>query len=111
VLARNGTINFSDLRYVGRSNLLSVVEACLQNIANTKQIIRIEIAVHTRWEAAKMAPRLSPALAQLYDQAKQKGNANRATLAAVARNLVAYLMAIDRRQGGFLVVEKDRAVA
>jgi hypothetical protein len=28
-------------------------------------------------EAAKMAPRLSPALAQLYDQAKQKGNANR----------------------------------
>ena len=26
-------------------------------------------------EAAKMAPRLSPALAQLYDQAKQKGNA------------------------------------
>jgi hypothetical protein len=28
--------------------LLSVVEACFQNIANTKQIIRIEIAVHTR---------------------------------------------------------------
>ena len=111
MLARNGTINFSDLRYVGRSNLLSVVEACLQNIANTKQIIRIEIAVHTRWEAAKMAPRLSPALAQLYDQAKQKGNANRATL-AVARNLVAYLMPIDRRQGGFLVVEReDRALA
>ena len=41
-----------------------------------------------------MAPRLSPALAQLYDQAKQKGNANRATL-AVARKLVAYLMAIE----------------
>ena len=62
-------------------------------------------------EAAKMAPRLSPALAQLYDQAKQKGNANRATL-AVARKLVAYLMAIDRRQDGFLVVEKEnRAVA
>jgi transposase len=36
-----------------------------------------------------MAPRLSPALAQLYDQATQKGNANRATL-AVARKLVAY---------------------
>jgi len=30
----------------------------------------------------------------------------------VARNLVAYLMPIDRRQGGFLVVEReDRAVA
>jgi transposase len=54
-------------------------------------------------EAAKMAPRLSPALAQLYDQAKQKGNANRATL-AVARKL-----AIDRRQEGFLVVERRTA--
>jgi hypothetical protein len=31
-----------------------------------------------------MAPRLSPELALLYDQAKAKGNANRATL-AVAR--------------------------
>jgi transposase len=54
-------------------------------------------------EAAKTAPRLSPALAQLYDQAKQKGNANRATL-AVARKL-----AIDRRQEGFLVVERRTA--
>jgi len=33
-------------------------------------------------EAAKMAPRNSPELAMLYDQEKQKGNANRATLAA-----------------------------
>jgi hypothetical protein len=41
-------------------------------------------------EAAKMAPRNSPELAMLYDQEKQKGNANRATL-AVARKLVAYL--------------------
>jgi len=35
-------------------------------------------------EAAKMAPRYSPNLAMLYDKEKQKGNANRATL-AVAR--------------------------
>jgi transposase len=46
-------------------------------------------------EAAKMAPRNSPELAMLYDKEKQKGNANRATL-AVARKLVAYLMAVDR---------------
>jgi transposase len=39
-------------------------------------------------EAAKMAPRNSPELAMLYDKEKQKGNANRATL-AVARKLVA----------------------
>jgi Transposase IS116/IS110/IS902 family len=45
-------------------------------------------------EAAKMAPRYSPNLAMLYDKEKQKGNANRATI-AVARKLVAYLTAID----------------
>ena len=51
-------------------------------------------------EAAKMAPRYSPALALLYDKEKQKGNANRATL-AVARKLVAYLVAVDRGQTQF----------
>ena len=40
-------------------------------------------------EAAKLGPRLSPDLALLYDREKQKGHANRATL-AVARKLVAY---------------------
>jgi hypothetical protein len=47
-----------------------------------------------------MAPRNSPELAMLYDKEKQKGNANRATL-AVARKLVAYLMAVDRGRGIF----------
>ncbi len=40
----------------------------------------------------------------LYDKEKQKGNDNRATL-AVARKLVAYLMAVDRGQRNFQVVE------
>ncbi len=57
-------------------------------------------------EAAKMAPRNSADLAMLYDQEKQKGNANRATL-AVARKLVAYLMAVDRGQRNFQVVETN----
>jgi len=62
-------------------------------------------------EAAKMAPRNSPELAMVYEQEKQKGNANRATL-AVARKMVAYLVAVDRRQNGFLVVEnKNRTAA
>ncbi len=46
-------------------------------------------------EAAKVAPRWHPEFALLYDQEKQKGNCNRATL-AVARKLVSYLLAIDR---------------
>jgi len=57
-------------------------------------------------EAAKMAPRNSSELALLYDKEKQKGNANRATL-AVARKLVAYLMAVDRGQRNFLVVQTN----
>ena len=61
-------------------------------------------------EAAKMAPRNSADLAMLYDQEKQKGNANRATL-AVARKLVAYLMAVDRGQRNFQVVETNGIAA
>src|ERR1700683_3341976 len=61
-------------------------------------------------EAAKMAPRNSPALAMLYDKDKQKSNANRATL-AVARKLVAYLLAVDRGQRNFQVVETSNIAA
>jgi transposase len=61
-------------------------------------------------EAAKMAPRYSPTLALLYDREMQRGNANRATL-AVARKLVAYLMAVDRGQTHFLVVDREACVA
>jgi transposase len=61
-------------------------------------------------EAAKMAPRYSPTLALLYDKERQKGNANRATL-AVARKLVAYLMAVDRGQTHFLVLDRDTCAA
>jgi transposase len=61
-------------------------------------------------EAAKMAPRNSPELAMLYAKEEQKGNANRATL-AVARKLVAYLMAVDRGQRNFQVVETSNIAA
>lgn len=46
-------------------------------------------------EAAKLAPRWDPELAQLHERELARGNRNRATL-AVARKLVAYLMAVDR---------------
>ncbi len=61
-------------------------------------------------EAAKVDPRYSPTLALLYDREKQKGNANLATL-AVARKLVAYLMAVDRGQSHFLVVDQETRTA
>jgi transposase len=61
-------------------------------------------------EAAKMAPRYSPDLAMLYDKERQKGNTNRATL-AIARKLVAYLMAVDRGQRSFQAVEASNCTA
>jgi transposase len=56
-------------------------------------------------EAAKLAPRYSPDLAMLRDREMQRGNRNRATL-AVARKLVAYMLAVERRQQNFIVSER-----
>ena len=47
----------------------------------------------------------SPNWSYLYDQEKQKGNRNRATL-AVARKMVAYLVAVDRQQRDFVPAEE-----
>jgi len=53
-------------------------------------------------EAAKAVPKWSPELAAVRDRERQRGNANRATL-AVARKLVSYLLAVDKRQKDFEV--------
>ncbi len=46
-------------------------------------------------EAAKVAPRWNPQLAAVHAREVERGNRNRATL-AVARKLVAYLLAVDK---------------
>jgi transposase len=46
----------------------------------------------------------------IYEREKQKGNGNRATL-AVARKMVAYLLAVDREQRDFIPVEEHRTAA
>jgi len=56
-------------------------------------------------EAAKLAPRQDHELARVYETEKQKGNANRATL-AVARKMVAYLLAVDREAREFVPAEQ-----
>jgi len=61
-------------------------------------------------EAAKLAPRQDHDLALVYETAKQKGNGNRATL-AVARKMVAYLLAVDRGQRDFVPAEAHRSAA
>jgi transposase len=53
-------------------------------------------------EAAKLAPRWNPQLAELHARELERGNRNRATL-AVARKLVAYLLAVDKSGQPFQV--------
>ena len=53
-------------------------------------------------EAAKLAPRWNPQLAALHARELARGNRNRATL-AVARKLVAYLLAVDKSGQAFEV--------
>ena len=59
-------------------------------------------------EAAKLAPRWNPQLAEVHRRALEHGNRNRATL-AVARKLVAYLLAVDRSGQPFQMRVPDRA--
>jgi hypothetical protein len=61
-------------------------------------------------EAAKLAPREDHKLALVYETEKQKGNANRATL-AVARKMVAYLLAVDRGGRNFAPAEEHSRTA
>jgi len=51
-------------------------------------------------EAAKLAPRWNEQLAVLHEKELVRGNKNRATL-AVARKLVEFMMAVDRRESEF----------
>jgi transposase len=59
-------------------------------------------------EAAKLAPRWNPQLAAVHQRELSKGNRNRATL-AVARRLVAYMMAVDKNETNFVVREEQKA--
>lgn len=59
-------------------------------------------------EAAKIAPNWNPQLAAVHERELKKGNRNRATL-AVARRLVAYMMAVDKGQKDFVMPEEKKA--
>jgi transposase len=54
-------------------------------------------------EAAKLAPRWNPQLAAIHERELERGHRNRATL-AVARKLVAYLLAVDKSGKPFQAV-------
>jgi transposase len=59
-------------------------------------------------EAAKLAPRWNPQLAAVHAKELARGNRNRATL-AVARKIVAYLLAVDKSGQPFQAPQKQEA--
>jgi len=56
-------------------------------------------------EAAKLAPRWNEQLAILHEKELNRGNRNRATL-AVARKLVEFMLAVDRRKTNFELLKE-----
>jgi hypothetical protein len=63
-----------------------------------------------RIEAAKLAPRECHELAMVRERELEKGNPNRATL-AVARKMVSYLLAVERRKQDFVPAEEFKCTA
>jgi transposase len=59
----------------------------------------------TMIEAAKLVPRWNEPLAALHEKELARGNRNRATL-AVARNLVEFMLAVDRRKTDFELLKE-----
>jgi len=59
-------------------------------------------------EAAKLAPHWNEQLAIVHERELKKGNRNRATL-AVARKLVAYMLAVDKKQADFKLPAETQA--
>lgn len=61
-------------------------------------------------EAAKLAPRFNEQLAEVHGRELAHGNRNQATL-AVARKMVAYLMAADKKGQPFQVRKSEANAA
>jgi transposase len=61
-------------------------------------------------EAAKLAPRECHELAVIRERELERGNRNRATL-AVARKLVCYMLAVERRKQDFVPAEEFNRTA
>jgi len=91
---------------------ISYCGLCSAERSSADKLVRMPISKQrnkhiqqTLVEAAKLAPRYSHELALVYERERQRGNKNRATL-AVARKMVAYMLAVERRKQDFVPAEQ-----
>ncbi len=102
--------DFSRFRSIKQA--ISYCGLCGEERSSADKVMRMPISKqrnkhiqHVLIEAAKLAPRQCHELALVYEKEMQRGNRNRATL-AVARKIVAYLLAVERRQQDFVPAEE-----
>src|SRR3954454_13710511 len=118
ITALTWALEMGDVSRIGSvKQAISYCGLCGEEKSSADKVLRTPLSKqrnkhiqHVLVEAAKLAPRQSHELALVYEKEKQKGNTNRATL-AVARKMVAYLLAVDREQRAFVPAEKQGSTA
>jgi transposase len=95
-------------RFSSNKQAISYCGLCADEKSSADKVMRMPLSKQRNKhiqrvliEAAKLAPRESPELAMIRERELQRGNPNRATL-AVARKMVGYMMAVERRQKDFV---------
>ena len=99
-------------RFTSIKQAISYCGLCGDEKSSADKVLRMPLSKQrnkhiqrTLVEAAKLAPRQSHELAVIHQKERQRGNANRATL-AVARKMVAYMLAVERKQRDFMPAEE-----
>src|SRR5947209_13970263 len=105
-------------RFASNKQAISYCGLCGDEKSSADKVMRMPISKQRNKhiqrvliEAAKLAPRESPELALTHARELERGNRNRATL-AVARKMVCYMLAVERRQQDFVPAEEfSRTIA
>jgi len=113
ITALNWALEMGDIsRFRSIKEAVSYCGLCGDEHSSADKVMRMPLSrqrnkhiQHVLIEAAKLAPRQSAELALFHQKALEKGNRNRATL-AVARKMVAWLLAVDRESREFIPAEQ-----
>ena len=113
ITALNWALEMGDIsRFHSIKEAVSYCGLCGDEHSSADKVMRMPLSKqrnkhiqHVLVEAAKLAPRQSAELALIHQKAIVKGNRNRATL-AVARKMVAWLLAVDRENREFIPAEQ-----
>jgi transposase len=104
-------------RFQSVKQAISYCGLCSAERSSADQLVRMPISKQRNKhiqqmlvEAAKLAPRYSHERTLVYEREQQRGNKNRATL-ALARKMVAYMVAVERRKQDFVLTGKFSGTA